>query len=124
VTPNGYADAIATDYGKLSEYFVTPEERVMPMSEFLNALENSDQYPGVFYIQRQNSNLTEDFTELVPDVGRDVPWATEAFGHEPEAANIWIGDKRAVTSSKPLSSFVMYNNKKLMVARGHKFQST
>jgi hypothetical protein len=98
VTPNGYADAIATDYGKLSEYFVTPEERVMPMSEFLNALENSDQYPGVFYIQRQNSNLTEDFAELVPDVGSDVPWATEAFGHEPEAANIWIGDKRAVTS--------------------------
>jgi hypothetical protein len=36
---------------------------------------------------------------LVPDVGRDVPWAT-AFGHEPEAANIWIGDKRAITSSE------------------------
>jgi len=92
----------------------------MPMSEFLNALENSDQYPGVFYIQRQNSNLTEDFTELVPDVGSDVPWATEAFGHEPEAANIWIGDKRAITSSKLLSSFVLGNNK-LMVARGTNF---
>ncbi|PNF29949.1 hypothetical protein B7P43_G07280 [Cryptotermes secundus] len=99
VTPNGYADAITKgNMEQLSEYFVTPEERVMPMSEFLNALENRDQYPGVFYIQRQNSNLTEDFPELVPDVGRDVPWATEAFGHEPEAANIWIGDKRAITS--------------------------
>jgi len=101
---------------------VTPEERVMPMSEFLNALENSDQYPGVFYIQRQNSNLTEDFAELVPDVGSDVPWATEAFGHEPEAANIWIGDKRAVTSSKLLSSFVL-GSIKLMVAGVHRFQS-
>jgi hypothetical protein len=101
VTPNGYADAIATGIGEQSsEYFVTPEERVMPMSEFLNALENRDRYPGVFYIQRQNSNLTEDFPELVPDVARDVPWATEAFGHEPEAANIWIGDKRAITSSE------------------------
>lgn len=79
------------------------------MSEFLNALENSDQYPGVFYIQRQNSNLTEDFPELVSDVGRDVPWATEAFGREPEAANIWIGDRRAVTSSKLLSYFVLSN---------------
>lgn len=101
VTPNGYADAIATGSGELSsEYFVTPEERVIPMSEFLNALENNYQYPGVFYIQRQNSNLTEDFPELVPDVGRDVPWATEAFGREPEAANIWMGDRRAITSSK------------------------
>lgn len=78
---------------------MTPEERVMPMSEFLNALENNGQYPGVFYIQRQNSNLTEDFSELVPDVEKDIPWATEAFGCEPEAANIWIGDRRAVTSS-------------------------
>jgi 1,2-phenylacetyl-CoA epoxidase PaaB subunit len=69
------------------------------MSEFLNALENNGQYPGVFYIQRQNSNLTEDFSELVPDVEKDIPWATEAFGCEPEAANIWIGDRRAVTSS-------------------------
>ena len=96
------------------------------MSEFLNALENSDQYPGVFYIQRQNSNLTEDFTELVPDVGREIPWATEAFGHEPEAANIWIGDKRAVTSSKLLCSFVLCNKKMMlaMLAGVHIFQST
>jgi hypothetical protein len=101
VTPNGYADAIATGISdESSEYFVTPEERIMPMSEFLNALEYRDQYPGVFYIQHQNSNLTEEFPELVPDVGRDIPWATEAFGHEPEAANIWIGDKRAITSSE------------------------
>ncbi|XP_021922960.1 jmjC domain-containing protein 7-like isoform X3 [Zootermopsis nevadensis] len=99
VTPNGYADAIVTGSGEpSSEYFVTPDERVMLMSEFLDALENNDQYPGVFYIQRQNSNLTKDFPELVTDVGRDVPWATEAFGCEPEAANIWMGDKRAVTS--------------------------
>jgi hypothetical protein len=93
------------------------------MSEFLNALENSDRYPGVFYIQRQNSNLTEDFPELVPDVGRDVPWATEAFGHEPEAANIWIGDKRAVTSSELRNYFVLSTNN-LMLAGVQKYQST
>ncbi|XP_069693428.1 bifunctional peptidase and (3S)-lysyl hydroxylase Jmjd7-like isoform X2 [Periplaneta americana] len=105
VTPNGYADAIATrtvlgpeNEEHLEDYFVTPEERIMPLTEFFNALENCDDYPGVFYIQRQNSNLTEDYPELIDDVERDIPWATEAFGSEPEAANIWIGDKRAVTS--------------------------
>jgi hypothetical protein len=45
VTPNGYADAIATGIGEQSsEYFGSPEERVMPMSDFLDALENKDQF--------------------------------------------------------------------------------
>lgn len=74
VTPNGYADAI-TD-GK----FVMPEERRMEMSNFLDIMEHPDQHSGVFYIQKQNSNFTDEFREIIDDVESDIPWGTEAFG--------------------------------------------
>lgn len=74
VTPNGYADAI-TD-GK----FVMPEERRMEMSNFLDIMEHPDQHSGVFYIQKQNSNFTDEFREIIGDVESDIPWGTEAFG--------------------------------------------
>ncbi|XP_024941922.1 jmjC domain-containing protein 7 isoform X5 [Cephus cinctus] len=69
----------------------------MTMSQFLDHLENP-QAGSVFYIQRQNSNFTEDFPELISDVPPDIPWATESFGKLPDAVNIWMGDERAVTS--------------------------
>ena len=78
VTPNGYADAVC------NQYFVMPEERTMSFSSFLDIMEgdrkSEDDQHGVFYIQKQNSNLTTEFTELIPDVEADIPWATEAFG--------------------------------------------
>lgn len=74
VTPNGYADAI-TD-GK----FVMPEERQMAMSEFLDIMDHPDQYNGVFYIQKQNSNFIDEFEDIIGDVEPDIPWGTEAFG--------------------------------------------
>nr|CAD7430766.1 unnamed protein product [Timema monikensis] len=100
VTPNGYADAIATrsEQNVDIEYFVMPEEREMNMSEFLDALEDRHKYPGVFYVQRQNSNLTEDFPELMREVEPEISWASEAFGCPPEAVNLWVGDERAITS--------------------------
>jgi peptidyl-lysine (3S)-dioxygenase / protease len=51
------------------------------------------------YIQRQNSNLTEDFGELLLDVEKHVPFASKAFNKLPDAVNFWMGDERAVTSS-------------------------
>ncbi|CAG2063544.1 unnamed protein product [Timema podura] len=97
VTPNGYADAIATrsEQNADIEYFVMPEEREMNMSEFLDALEDRHKYPGVFYVQRQNSNLTEDFPELMREVEPEISWASEAFGCPPEAVNLWVGDERS-----------------------------
>ncbi|XP_012267185.2 bifunctional peptidase and (3S)-lysyl hydroxylase Jmjd7 [Athalia rosae] len=101
VTPNGYADAIAAKASKdgatFENYFVMPEERLIPMSTFLNTLENSEEQ-NVHYIQKQDSNFIKDFTELWADAELDVPWATEAFGKYPDAVNIWMGDQRAVTS--------------------------
>ncbi|XP_046465563.1 bifunctional peptidase and (3S)-lysyl hydroxylase JMJD7 isoform X2 [Neodiprion pinetum] len=101
VTPNGYADAIAVkeleDGTGKKEYFVMPEERLVPMSTFLDALESPTQ-GNVYYIQKQNSNFNEDFPELWSDAGTDISWATETFGKNPDAVNFWMGDQRAVTS--------------------------
>ena len=74
MTPNGYADAV-TD-GK----FVMPEERMMHMSDFLDIIENPASANGVFYIQKQNSNLTDEFASLLNDVPLEISWGTEAFG--------------------------------------------
>lgn len=90
VTPNGYADAITE--GK----FVMPHEEEMTLESFLKIMKN----PGnnVYYIQRQNSNLIEEMSELMEDI-HELPWAKEAFNKEPDAINFWMGDSRAVTST-------------------------
>ena len=93
-TPDGYADAIRDNV------FVQPLEEDMDMGQFLDILEAPPDPGSVPYIQKQNSNLSEQFNALMDDVGR-LPWAEEAFGKEPDAINFWMGDQRAVTSSKP-----------------------
>ncbi|XP_060552824.1 bifunctional peptidase and (3S)-lysyl hydroxylase Jmjd7-like isoform X2 [Ruditapes philippinarum] len=92
VTPNGYADAV-TD-GK----FVMPEERMMKLSQFLDILDKPESAKGVFYVQKQNSNLTDEFVSVMEDVDPEIKWGSDAFGKAPDAVNFWMGDKRAVTS--------------------------
>lgn len=59
------------------------------------------------YIQKQNSNLTTDFKELIDDLHLDtLKFAYEAFNKEPDAVNFWMGDERAVTSSKCDNKYV------------------
>lgn len=102
VTPNGYADAIAKEKTlsgtSEKEFFVTPEERCMTMNDFIETLEKPSDN-SIFYIQKQNSNF-EEFSELWRDIDSDIPWASQAFGSKPDAVNFWMGDHRAVTSSK------------------------
>ena len=71
----------------------------MKMEEFLDIIEEPGSANGVFYIQKQNSNLTEEFEELMVDVDKEISWASEAFNKKPDAVNFWMGDSRAVTSS-------------------------
>lgn len=92
VTPNGYADAVCDGH------FIMPEERRMTMNEFLDIIENPQPKQGIFYVQKQNSNLTDEFQKLMQDVETEPAWGTEVFGKPPDAANMWIGDSRAVTS--------------------------
>ncbi|KAJ7403164.1 JmjC domain-containing protein 7 [Pitangus sulphuratus] len=73
VTPNGYADAVFQDR------FVMPEERQMPFMDFLDIVEKKVTSSNVFYVQKQCSNLTKEFPELVSDVQPDIPWMTEAL---------------------------------------------
>ena len=95
VTPNGYADAIDTNGN-----FVMPHEENMSFEEFIHIIENpSDSNGAVHYIQRQNSNLSQEMPELLDDI-KEFEWAKEAFGKEPDAVNFWMGDQRAVTSSQ------------------------
>lgn len=79
----------------------------MSMSEFLIMLDQklNNVIP---YIQRQNSNLTQDFPEIIDDVGEDIKWASEAFNKSPDAVNFWMGDERAITSSNHVSLFNIY----------------
>lgn len=98
VTPNGYADGIAVKMPENHEYFVLPEEQTIKMEEFLDKLEETDN-SNVYYIQKQNSNLLEDFPELLSDIDmRTLKFAFEAFNKHPDAINFWMGDRRAVTS--------------------------
>ncbi|KAJ0171473.1 hypothetical protein K1T71_013023 [Dendrolimus kikuchii] len=96
LTPNGLADGISKHIDNV-EYFITPHEVEMTMAEFLDCLDNKrDDF--IPYIQKQNSNLTQDFKELLCDVDSEIPLASEAFNKSPEAVNFWMGDERAVTS--------------------------
>lgn len=101
VTPNGYADAIAKADNAAEEFFVMPEERDLTMFEFLDELENP-RNDSIFYIQKQNSNFISSFRKLWLDAEVEIPWANETFGKQPDAVNFWMGDERAVTSSKVL----------------------
>jgi len=91
VTPSGYADAVANDK------FVLPEERKIMMKDFIDIL-NKPKEGNVFYIQKQNSNLTNEFPELLDDIGAEITWASEAFKSKPDAANFWMGNSKATTS--------------------------
>ncbi|XP_029972927.1 bifunctional peptidase and (3S)-lysyl hydroxylase JMJD7 [Salarias fasciatus] len=92
VTPNGYADAVAGDR------FVMPEERRMTFSSMLDIIEGKVQASGVFYVQKQSSNLLEELPELTEDVERHIPWMSTALGKLPDAVNFWLGESNAVTS--------------------------
>ncbi|XP_076270256.1 jumonji domain containing 7 isoform X1 [Rhynchophorus ferrugineus] len=95
LTPNGYADAVARYQGE--KYFFLSEEVEMNFEGFLDLLQRKSSN-CVSYIQQQNSNLTEHFSELLADVETEISWASKAFNKSPDAVNFWMGDERAVTS--------------------------
>ena len=60
--------------------FILPEERSMLFTNFLDIIEGKTEEDGVFYVQKQNSNFTDEFEILMKDSESHIPWATEAFG--------------------------------------------
>lgn len=91
VTPNGYADSVNGDR------FVMPEERQMTFSALLDIIEGREKSSGVFYVQKQCSNLTEELPELTADVQPHIPWMSEALG---VSYNILVSHSRSYTQSK------------------------
>ncbi|KAK9450942.1 cupin-like domain-containing protein [Limtongia smithiae] len=91
-TPYGNADA------PVGELFVQPHSVSMKFTEFIQAMTDRKNEKIVHYMQSQNNNMSTEFTVLAPDVGEDLPFATEALGMPPEAVNVWIGDGRSRTS--------------------------
>ncbi|KAG7277772.1 hypothetical protein CRUP_023060 [Coryphaenoides rupestris] len=73
VTPNGYADAVS------GGHFVMPEERRMSFSSLLDVLEGKVEKQGVYYVQKQCSNLTEELPELTADIEEEIPWMSQAL---------------------------------------------
>ncbi|XP_058018013.1 bifunctional peptidase and (3S)-lysyl hydroxylase JMJD7 isoform X2 [Ahaetulla prasina] len=108
VTPNGYADAVYQDW------FVMPEERHMPFSAFLDILEKKITSPGVFYVQKQCSNLIEEFPELIGDVEPEIPWMSEALVHKDHYENLYCvisGEKHFLLhppSDRPFIPYELY----------------
>ncbi|XP_019733204.1 bifunctional peptidase and (3S)-lysyl hydroxylase JMJD7 [Hippocampus comes] len=92
VTPNGYADAVKGDR------FVMPEERRMSFSSVLDVIQGKVKRRGVFYVQKQCSNLLEELPELTDDVEAHVAWMSTALGKFPDAVNFWLGEANAITS--------------------------
>ncbi|KAM8914107.1 bifunctional peptidase and (3S)-lysyl hydroxylase JMJD7 isoform 2-T2 [Spinachia spinachia] len=91
VTPDGFADAVNGDR------FVMPEERRMSFSSVLDVIEGKE-HVGVFYVQKQSSNLLDELPELTDDLEPHVPWMSDALGKLPDAVNFWLGEASAVTS--------------------------
>lgn len=98
VTPFGLGDAVLELPGHHEEIFVMPEEREMPFEEFLKVFNDRDGFDGVPYLSHQNDSLREQFPALFDEVPPVMELAMKAFGNEPEAVNIWIGDERAVST--------------------------
>ena len=98
-TPNGRADAIC--HTGQQAYFALPAEAQVPLSEALQQFEeerHGEARDQILYIQAQNNSLKLEFPMLLKDMDAELPWATAAFGTQPEAVNVWIGNHRSVTS--------------------------
>lgn len=93
LTPNGRADAVATDQ-KGERVCALPCEERWPLSRVLDALRTPDA-GTVPYVSAQDGSLS-DFPSLLGDVPSALPFA-EGLGPA-EAVNFWLGDSRSATS--------------------------
>lgn len=91
VTPNGLADAI------VNNAFILPEERSMTIKDFFEEAKKQE-FDEVYYIQKQNSNMTDEFKILLNDIDTELTWASDALCKSPDAINFWMGQGKAVTS--------------------------
>ncbi|KAM4542295.1 bifunctional peptidase and (3S)-lysyl hydroxylase JMJD7 isoform 2-T2 [Odontesthes bonariensis] len=105
VTPNGYADAVVGDR------FVMPEERQMSFSSVLDIIGGKVQRRGVFYIQKQCSNLLHELPELIDDLEPHIPWMSKALVHKDPYENLYCvvsGEKHFILLPPTDRPFIPY----------------
>ena len=110
-TPNGRADAVVNVSNENDcdgdSVFAQPCTRKHSFAEFMNLLlsrddcaENREIPPrAVPYYSAQDSSLSKDLPRLLSDIDDStIEFAKLAFGADPQATNLWIGDDRSVTT--------------------------
>lgn len=123
ITPDGRADAVLEVHdganGKVEKVFAMPHQTIQPFEELLDSLRDVPTAHGALgskkraselsvhatdvefapYYSAQDSSLTREVPELLDDIDQStIRFAEMAFGSEPSATNIWIGDGRSVTT--------------------------
>ncbi|KAG6040961.1 hypothetical protein E4U41_006439 [Claviceps citrina] len=105
VTPHGNADAPTFSPEHGATVLSKPHEESQSFDDFLSYLirqEKSAQGPGeteVRYAQTQNDNFRDEYSPLLPDAQKDIPFARVALQKSPDAVNLWIGNSRSTTAT-------------------------
>jgi peptidyl-lysine (3S)-dioxygenase / protease len=97
-TPSGLGDHVDASSG----LFVKPHERTQTLQSLVDnlcgaELSREGVTSGVPYYSLQNDSLNRELRGL-QDGLPNMAFASEAFGAEPDACNLWIGDDRSVTT--------------------------
>ncbi|XP_057448869.1 lysine-specific demethylase JMJ32 [Lotus japonicus] len=97
LTPTGAADALAP-HPSTSLCFASAHVQHVPFTDALNLISSSHPSKFVAYAQQQNDCFRSEYSSLAGDCDPHIGWATEAFGAQPEAVNLWIGTQQSQTS--------------------------
>ncbi|XP_050906266.1 lysine-specific demethylase JMJ32 isoform X3 [Lathyrus oleraceus] len=98
LTPTGAADSITSLPSSSSLCFASAHVERVPFPDALRLINSSDPSKCVAYAQQQNDCFRSEYSSLAEDCDSHIGWATEAFGSEPEAVNLWIGNRHSNTS--------------------------
>lgn len=105
LTPKGRADSVVPlpKSGSESEEellcFATPCVQQMLFPEALRIISSpTSSLTSVAYAQQQNDCFRGEYLALAADIEPHIPWATDAFGCQPDAVNLWIGNSLSQTS--------------------------
>ncbi|KAL2348737.1 hypothetical protein Fmac_002737 [Flemingia macrophylla] len=96
LTPTGAADALAPLRSSLC--FASASVRRLPFPQALRLIAASNPPNMVAYAQQQNDCFRSEYSSLAADCDPHLPWASEAVGSDPEAVNLWIGNRHSRTS--------------------------
>lgn len=103
VTPDGRADSLVDGLFALPlEVDVLVDEALAKIADLVKSPSdqaNDDGKRRIHYIQSQNSNLNADFKPFLDTiVPRTLAFAEQALGKPPDAANLWLGASKSLTS--------------------------